>query len=83
MYKREINKELEKWLAKKTRKPLILRGARQVGKTTLVNQFSERFRQYIYLNMDLPEERAIFENANSFNELIEAIFFLKSASKNE
>ncbi len=83
MYKREINTELENWLVKKTRKPLILRGARQVGKTTLVHQFSERFRQYIYLNMDLPEEKAIFENARSFHELIEAIFFIKNASKNE
>ena len=41
MYKREITSELEKWLIRPNRKPLILRGARQVDKTTLVNQFSK------------------------------------------
>jgi len=83
MYQRELKSELKNWLTKKNRKPLVLRGARQVGKTTLINLFSENFRQYIYLNMDLPEERRIFENAKSFNELLEAIFFLKNASRTE
>lgn len=83
MYQRELLSELKNWVNKKNRKPLVLRGARQVGKTTLINLFSVNFRQYIYLNMDLPEERRIFENAKSFNELYEAIFFLKNALKNE
>lgn len=83
MYQRELLSELKTWLVKKNRKPLVLRGARQVGKTTLINLFSANFRQYIYLNMDLPEERRIFENAKSFNELFEAIFFLKNASRTE
>ncbi len=33
---------LEKWLSRKRRKPLILRGARQVGKSTLVRRFAEQ-----------------------------------------
>lgn len=36
---------LEYWLAKPDRKPLILRGARQVGKSTLVRLFAERCRR--------------------------------------
>lgn len=83
MYKREITAELEKWIANENRKPLVLRGARQVGKTTLIKQFSEKFNQFIYLNLDLPEERRIFENTASFDQLIEAIFFIKNASITE
>ena len=36
---------LDNWLAKPDRKPLILRGARQVGKSTLVQLFAERVRR--------------------------------------
>jgi hypothetical protein len=31
------------WAAKSNRKPLVLRGARRVGKTTLVNEFGKEF----------------------------------------
>jgi predicted AAA+ superfamily ATPase len=34
MFERSIEKELERWANDKYRKPLVLRGARQVGKTT-------------------------------------------------
>ena len=50
MFERNIITELEKWAAKSNRKPLILRGSRQVGKTTLVDSFSQRFENYLYLN---------------------------------
>lgn len=83
MFNREITTELKKWHVKTNRKPLILRGARQVGKTTVVKKFAENFNQFIYLNLDLEEEKRIFENARSFEDLIEAIFFIKSASAAE
>ncbi|MCK5736539.1 MAG: AAA family ATPase, partial [Spirochaetaceae bacterium] len=41
MIKRKSELYLARWLEKKRRKPLILRGARQVGKSTLVRQFAE------------------------------------------
>ena len=41
IFKREIIKELNKWKVRKNRKPLLLRGARQVGKSTLVKDFSK------------------------------------------
>ncbi|MCF7949968.1 MAG: AAA family ATPase [Spirochaetia bacterium] len=34
------------------RKPLILRGARQVGKTTVIRKFAKTFSQFIYLNLE-------------------------------
>ncbi|MBN2863260.1 MAG: ATP-binding protein [Bacteroidales bacterium] len=39
--KRKKEEYLSEWLRKKSRKPLILRGARQVGKSTLVRQFAD------------------------------------------
>ena len=35
-YKRKIDEELERWASSNERKPLLLRGARQVGKTSAV-----------------------------------------------
>lgn len=34
------------------RKPLVLRGARQVGKTTIVNEFGQQFDNYLPLNLE-------------------------------
>ena len=46
-------KELSEWHQKKNRKPLIIRGARQVGKTWLMLEFGQRFfEQAVYINFD-------------------------------
>ncbi len=42
MIQRTAEKFLAEWLRKDTRKPLVLRGARQVGKSTLVRQFAQK-----------------------------------------
>lgn len=64
MYKREVLTNLRNWSKKKNRKPLVLRGARQVGKTTLINDFGKEFDHYLYLNLELKLYRcfAIFMN---------------------
>ena len=63
--KQPINKEvmiyryalsyLEAWKKNPMRKPLILRGARQVGKTTLVENFATEFDCFLRLNLDEEE----------------------------
>ncbi|MCK5097374.1 MAG: ATP-binding protein [Desulfobacteraceae bacterium] len=83
MFKRDIIKNLSAWGGKKERKPLILRGARQVGKTTAVNMFSKLFDQYIYLNLELKEEKRIFEQEYPIEELIRAIFFYKDQERGD
>ena len=83
MIKRHIINELNKWSVKKNRKPLVLRGARQVGKTTIVNEFSKKYKSYIYLNLENREHLKIFENKNSFSEVFEAIFYLSNKEKVE
>ncbi|MGB3078435.1 MAG: AAA family ATPase [Saprospiraceae bacterium] len=80
MFTRLALAELEKWKAQSGRKPLIIRGARQVGKTTLVNQFASQFDQYIQLNLELPEDRKPFESFSNVDTLIQSLFFLKNQS---
>ncbi|MFA5804218.1 MAG: AAA family ATPase [Melioribacteraceae bacterium] len=82
MLNREALQFLNRWKEKPDRKPLVIWGARQVGKTTLVNIFSKKFRQYIYLNLELTEERKIFDDRQNFEEVIDALFFLKNGGKN-
>jgi uncharacterized protein len=80
MVTRNILPELEKWKASDSRKPLIIRGARQVGKTTVTNEFGKTYEQYIYLNLDRKEDAQIFENYGQFSQLVENIFFIKNKS---
>jgi len=80
MFDREIIKELNKWAKRPNRKPLILRGARQVGKTTAVEIFSRQFEQYIYLNLDNQSERRIFQKGYDIDQLIQAIFLEKNSA---
>ncbi len=78
MFARQLLSELEKWRLNKPRKPLIIRGARQVGKTTLVNQFAKQYEQYIYLNLELAEDKEPFENFTTIENLLNTLFFLKN-----
>jgi predicted AAA+ superfamily ATPase len=62
MFKRLIDWHLEKWRHHKYRKPLLLRGARQVGKTHAVRQLGKRFNRLIEINFELAKDaRLIFE----------------------
>ncbi len=50
---REFYQKLLQWKESSLRKPLVLRGARQVGKTYILNDFAKReYTDYIYLNFD-------------------------------
>jgi predicted AAA+ superfamily ATPase len=80
MIKRDILTELKKWKDRKSRKPLILRGARQVGKTTAVEIFSKEFDQFIYLNLDKESDLSLFSN-NDFNKLLDSIYYVKGMKK--
>jgi predicted AAA+ superfamily ATPase len=80
MFNRSILKELESWSAKPGRKPLVIRGARQVGKTTVIARFAQQFEQYIYLNLELQNDRQPFDQFKSIETLVQTLFFLKNLS---
>src|SRR5665647_2754729 len=83
VFRRKLLEQLIEWKSNNSRKPLVLRGARQVGKTTLVNLFSQNYTQYIYLNLDDISDKNIFNDSQGFDKTLEAIFFLKNADKNQ
>lgn len=60
---REIIKDLKQWKGKKRRKPLLLTGVRQCGKTYTINEFAkECFDSYVYVNFESTENlSAIFD----------------------
>ena len=75
MIERDIINELKVWKSDEFRKPLVLRGARQTGKTTVVNMFGKLFKQYIYLNLEEENSKNLFLKYKEIDKLVEAIFF--------
>lgn len=71
-----LNK-LRAWRFSETRKPLVLRGARQVGKTTLVKEFAKEYDIFLHLNLEKEDDCALFEANNDVNLLIQAVFMHK------
>src|SRR3990167_5693933 len=52
--KRKLSKDLEQWRLSSTRKPLVLMGARQVGKTYVLKEFAgQNYKNLVSLNFDL------------------------------
>lgn len=66
---------LVKWNGKKNRKPLILKGARQVGKTWLMKEFGKRYFKYTaYVNFDNNERmRDVFESDYNIDRILMAV----------
>ena len=77
IFRRKIESELLHWKIATNRKPIILRGARQVGKTFIVNQFAETFNHFISINLERPKERDLFSDFNTGQELLERILLYK------
>lgn len=69
---RTAMEQLQKWKAKKRRKPLIIRGARQVGKTWLMKEFGDReYSSVVYINFDNNQRmKALFEGSLEVERLI-------------
>jgi len=82
-FKRNAYQSLLNWKNSQYRKPLLLRGARQVGKTTLIRQFAKEFDIYIELNLEKKPEKALFDLTDDINELLSAIFLYKNVPVND
>lgn len=74
MFQRLALKALRQWAEKEGRKPLVLRGARQVGKTTLVKIFAEEFDVFINLNLEEKVNADLFTMDVSFEDLLAGIY---------
>ena len=60
-FKRYIDEQLVQWKDSPRRKPLLIRGARQVGKSTAVREFGKQFRHFVEINLEKqPDLRQVF-----------------------
>lgn len=75
---RLILKKLIEWKNSKNRKPLILKGARQVGKTYILKQFGkENYNGVAYFNFDHDEDLYnLFVNTKDPKRILEQLSFL-------
>ncbi len=75
--KRIIDYALMQWKNDKYRKPLLLRGARQVGKTFAIQQLGKTFHDIVEVNFEqIPGARSIFEQDLIPSRILEEIFWL-------
>ena len=61
--RRRIYSYLRKWKDSNSRKPLLVRGARQVGKSYVIKEFAKEFKYFAEVNFELlPELIKIFDS---------------------
>ena len=72
---RKAIKQLENWKRREDRKPLIITGARQVGKTWLMKEFgAANYKQVAYVNFESNQQmRSLFEADFSIDRILLAI----------
>ncbi len=76
---RTIDKELVIWSATAQRKPLLLRGARQVGKSSVVKNLAKQFEFFVEINFDEnPRYRSVFKDGFDPIEICEQLSILKN-----
>ena len=75
--KRFIIENLRKWKESKRRKPFILRGTRQVGKTWILEEFGKEFADwFVRINFDKePEHNQFFEKSKDVKRIIHNLSF--------
>ena len=69
--KRNATEALIKWKNDEERKPLVLKGARQVGKTWLMKEFGKNhYENFVYFNFDEDDDlKSVFETNKNPNKL--------------
>ena len=83
LFYRNIEKELMHWKNSRAHKPLILRGARQVGKTTIIRNFGKSFDNFIELNLEKEKDKNFFNFTDDVKKIFEAIILSNGKAYNE
>lgn len=77
--KRDIISKLQYWSKKTNRKPLIIRGARQVGKTFVIRQLGKQYFNDLFIEINLeknPDWRSVFDTNFDVKRIISEIELL-------
>ena len=83
MFYRRIILSLREWAESSHRKPLVLRGARQVGKTTVVKEFAKEFDTFLHLNLEQQADKKVFEANHSPEDVLTGIYLLKNKERKQ
>lgn len=77
--KRKAREELINWKSDVNRKPMVLMGARQVGKTWLMEEFGRTcYEDYVYFNFDEEDElKSVFEKNKNPQRIIELLSMIR------
>lgn len=79
-YKRIIDHYLSEWASRDTRKPILLRGARQVGKSSTVRHLGQQFKNYVEINFEMePQYKTIFKPDLNVSRIVMQIAALSGA----
>ncbi len=83
-FKRHLETNLLEWKNSTNRKPLVLNGARQVGKTYLMKWLGKNhFQDFAYFNFDeKPELKQFFENTKDVAQIIENLSLVNGGKIN-
>ena len=74
MIRRDILEQLRRWKSRNDHRPLILRGARQVGKTTVVKEFGKEFDTFLSLNLEKRADASLFDKIADAKQLLDEIY---------
>lgn len=77
MLKRKATKDIKKWVESKDRKCLVVQGARQTGKTYIIERFAEEnYEEYVEINFkQMPSARDIFSGDLTVANMVMAMRF--------
>ena len=83
MFVRTIENELDCWANSRYRKPLVLRGARQVGKTTIVHRYAQKFENYLPVNLEKSDAVKLFESTDTVKNLLPLLFLFCNVQRRQ
>ncbi len=80
--KRKIDDFLTKWKENPDRLPLIIKGARQIGKTFSIEKFAKSYKSFVEINFITdPQYKKIFEEGYSVQQVLKQISFINPEFK--
>jgi len=71
---RDLHTILLDWKNDTDNLPLILRGARQVGKTTVIEEFGKSYDHYLYFNLEKKDDAGLFDNISDLERTVNLLF---------
>ena len=79
---RNLLRHLVTWKNSGSKLPMILRGARQVGKTTLVHEFGKGYDQFLYFDLEKEIDRRLFDQHADIEKLVQILFLARGKAHN-